>query len=103
MSDVQGVKFEKLSKQSLCLFRYPCMPMAFKISNKLPLSGNVFSRLGHMLFCERKMLFESNPIHHTPEGGFLAAYFVLGQAEQIFLGAAAKEAELKSIEGGALP
>src|SRR5271166_5321869 len=80
MSDVQDVKFEKLSKQSLCLFRYPCMPMAFKISNKLPLSGNVFSRLGHMLFCERKMLFESNPIHHTPEGGFWQAYFVLGQA-----------------------
>jgi len=83
MSDMQDVKFEKLSKQSLCLFRYPRVPMAFKLSNELPLSGNVFLRLGHMLFNERKMLFNSSPIHHASGGGFLLAYSFLGQAEQI--------------------
>jgi hypothetical protein len=73
MSDVQDVKFEKLSKQSLCLFRYARVPVAFKLSYELLLSGNVFLRLGHMLFCERKMLFKSSPIHHAPEGGFFAS------------------------------
>ncbi len=86
MSDMQDVKFEKLSKQSLCLFRYALVPVTFKLSNELLLSGNVFLRLGHMLFCERKMLIKSSPIHHTPEGGFLLAYSVLGQAEQISRG-----------------
>jgi hypothetical protein len=74
MSDMQDVKFEKLSKQSLCLFRYSRVPVAFKLSNELSLSRNVFLRLGHMLFCERKKLFKSSPIHHTPEGCFLLAY-----------------------------
>jgi hypothetical protein len=32
MSDMQDVKFEKLRKQSLCLFRYARVPVAFKLS-----------------------------------------------------------------------
>ena len=67
MSDVHGVKFNELSKQSLCAFRYLNVTVAFKLLNKFALSPDAFLRLGDVLFCEREMSLKNSPIHDEGE------------------------------------